>query len=56
MTVIFRQRIFSKRWKIRKDWDVGLHHTTATIVEDSEQGFMVFVVMGNIKGERDVWF
>lgn len=36
MTVIFRQRIFSKRWKIRKDWDVGLHHTTATIVEDKE--------------------
>lgn len=37
MTVIFRQRIFSKRWKIRKDWDVGMNHTTATIVEDKER-------------------
>lgn len=22
MTIIFRQRTFSKRWKIQKDWDV----------------------------------
>lgn len=37
MTVIFRQRIVSKRWKIQKDWDVGANHTTATIVEDKER-------------------
>lgn len=36
MTVIFRQRTFSKRYKIQKDWDVGANHTTATIVEDKE--------------------
>lgn len=36
MTVIFRQRTFSKRWKIQKDWDVGVNHTTATIVENKE--------------------
>lgn len=31
MTIIFRQRIFSKRWKIQKN------HTTATIVDDKER-------------------
>lgn len=36
MTVIFRQRTFSKRYKIQKDWDVGANHTTATIVEDKK--------------------
>ena len=36
MTVIFRQRTFSKRWKTQKDWDVGVTHTTATIVADEE--------------------
>lgn len=37
MTVIFRQRTFSKRWKIQKDWDVGENHTTATIVADEKR-------------------
>lgn len=36
MTIIFRQRTFSKRWKIQKDWDVGENHTTATIVADEK--------------------
>ena len=37
MTIIFRQRTFSKRWKIQKDWDVGENHTTATIVADEKR-------------------
>ena len=37
MTIIFRQRTFSKRWKIQKDWDVGKNHTTATIVADEKR-------------------
>ena len=37
MTIIFRQRTFSKRWKIQKDWDVGVNHTTATIVADEKR-------------------
>lgn len=41
MTVIFRQRTFSKRWKIQKDWDVGVNHTTATIVADEERHVLI---------------
>lgn len=41
MTVIFRQRTFSKRWKIQKDWDVGKNHTTATIVADEERHVLI---------------
>lgn len=37
MTIIFRQRTFSKRWKIQKDWDVGEKHITATIVADEKR-------------------
>lgn len=37
MTIIFRQRTFSKRWKIQKDWDVGENHITATIVADEKR-------------------
>lgn len=37
MTIIFRQRTFSKRWKIQKDWDVGVNHTPATIVADEKR-------------------
>lgn len=37
MTIIFRQRTFSKRWKIQKDWDVGENHTTAAIVADEKR-------------------
>jgi hypothetical protein len=37
MTIIFRQRTFSKRWKIQKDWEVGINHTTATIVADEKR-------------------
>lgn len=41
MTIIFRQRTFSKRWKIQKDWDVGENHTTATIVADEKRHVLI---------------
>lgn len=41
MTIIFRQRTLSKRWKIQKDWDVGVNHTTATIVADEERHVLI---------------
>lgn len=41
MTIIFRQRTFSKRWKIQKDWNVGENHTTATIVADEERHVLI---------------
>lgn len=41
MTIIFRQRTFSKRWKIQKDWDVGVNHTTATVVADEKRYVLI---------------
>lgn len=41
MTIIFRQRTFSKRWKIQKDWNVGENHTTATIVADEKRHVLI---------------